>query len=134
MWRHAPELQPLVRARSPFRVKATREFDDVLGSAAEWDIERLSTLVADMEAGERAVPVLIRQYLRLGGRFVSFNVDARFSNTLDGLIVVDLLRTHRRMLERYLGREGAAAYLAAAAPGAERVGAPTKAAVTPVPT
>ncbi len=68
-------------------------------------------LVGDIETGERGVPNLIRQYLKLGGKFVSFNVDARFSNALDGLIVVDLLWTEPRMLERCMGRVGAAAFL-----------------------
>jgi hypothetical protein len=31
---------------------------------------------------------------------------------MDGLIVVDLIQTDRKTLERYMGREGAAAFLA----------------------
>jgi hypothetical protein len=58
------------------------------------------------------MPVLLRQYLRLGGRVLAFNVDPQFSHVLDGLIVVDLLKTERALLERYLGREGAAEFLA----------------------
>jgi hypothetical protein len=35
-------------------------------------------------------------------------VDRKFSNVLDGLIVVDLRQTERGVLERYMGREDAA--------------------------
>jgi hypothetical protein len=78
--------------------------------AAEWDIEDLSTLVADVETDRKGVPVLLRQYLKLGGELVAFNVDRKFSNALDGLIVVDLGKTDTRLVERYLGKEGAAAF------------------------
>ena len=58
--------------------------------------------------------MLLRQYLKLGGELVAFNVDKNFSNALDGLIVVDLGKTDTRVLERYMGRDGAAAFFGAA--------------------
>ena len=112
-FRRSSELAPLVRARNPFREppswlinRSTRE----LVGAADWDIEELSNLVADVETDRKGVPVLLRQYLKLGGELVAFNVDRKFSNALDGLIVVDLGKTDPRLLERYLGKEGAAAF------------------------
>jgi putative hemolysin len=112
-FRRSSELAPLVRARNPFRQppfwlinKSTRE----LVGAAEWDIEDLSTLVADVETDRKGVPVLLRQYLKLGGELVAFNVDRKFANALDGLIVVDLGKTDPRLLERYLGKEGVAVF------------------------
>ena len=54
----------------------------------------------------------LKQYLKLGGRLLGFNVDPEFSNVLDVLIMVDLRRTSRKILNRYMGREGAAAFLA----------------------
>jgi hypothetical protein len=51
------------------------------------DIEDLSLSIADIESDGRGVPVLIRQYLKMGGRLLGFNVDPSFSNALDALIV-----------------------------------------------
>jgi len=73
-------------------------------------VEELSGLVADLEPDKKGVPVLLRQYLNLGGNILEFNVDQRFSNTVDGLILVDLLRADRRLLARYMGREGLASF------------------------
>jgi len=53
----------------------------------------------------------MRQYLKLGGKILAFNVDRDFSDALDGLIVVDLLETDPKQLERYMGKEGLAAFL-----------------------
>jgi putative hemolysin len=100
--RRSHGLADLVKARSPFRTRA------VEGSGmVAWDIEDLSALISDIESDRKGLPVLLRQYLKLGGELLCFNLDARFSNSLDGLIVVDLTRTDARVLERYLGREGA---------------------------
>jgi hypothetical protein len=42
---------------------------------------------------------------------LAFNVDKKFANALDGLILVDLTRTDPRMLSRYLGDDGAKRFL-----------------------
>ena len=55
--------------------------------------------------------MLLKQYLKLGGELAAFHVDRRFANALDGLIVVDLRKTDSRVLERYMGKEGAAQFL-----------------------
>jgi putative hemolysin len=75
------------------------------------DLEDLSDVVSDIEPGRAGIPVLLRQYLKLGGKLLAFNVDRDFSDALDGLIVVDLLKTEPRLLDRYLGREEAKAFL-----------------------
>jgi len=74
-------------------------------------VEDLSDMVSDMEPNRAGVPVLLRQYLRLGGKLLGFNVDPEFSNALDGLILVDLTKTEPQLLERYLGKQQAAEFL-----------------------
>jgi putative hemolysin len=75
------------------------------------DAEEMQSLVAELEADGKGLPVLLRQYLKLGAKLHAFNVDANFQNCLDGLIVVDLARTERRLLDRYFGAEGAQEFL-----------------------
>ena len=108
-FRRSAELAPLVRARHPFRQRPSRLTRELVGGIF-WDIEELSNLVEDVETDRKGVPVLLRQYLKLGGELVAFNVDPKFANALDGLIVVDLGKTDPRLLERYLGKAGAAAF------------------------
>jgi putative hemolysin len=110
-YRQSPELAPMVRARNPFRARPFRIAQELV-KAPSWDLEELSTLVADIELDRKGVPILLKQYLKLGGELVAFNVDRNFANALDGLIVVDLRKTDLRLLERYLGEEGAATFLA----------------------
>lgn len=81
-----PALRALVRPRTPARAApadaATRS---VVSALAEPGL--LSQVVARIEQGS-GLPVLLRHYLDLRGRFAGFNVDADFGGTLDGLVFV----------------------------------------------
>ncbi|HEY7746413.1 MAG TPA: lysophospholipid acyltransferase family protein [Desulfuromonadales bacterium] len=118
-----PELARLVRARNPLRRRrlGVKGCDPTLASALCRDFDEVAEVVADLDPGPGGIPVLLRHYLNLGGQMLAFNVDRQFSDVLDGLVVVDLARTERKALERYLGRDGAADFLrhhADAPPGA----------------
>ena len=104
------EWRDLVRARhSPRRQRAGIHQD--VGAYCN-DVDELSDVVSDLDPSHIGVPVLLRQYLRLGGRLLGFSVDSDFSNAVDGLIVVDLTRTEPKLLDRYLGKEEADAFRA----------------------
>jgi putative hemolysin len=74
--------------------------------------EDLDRLIRAAEADGKGMPVLLRQYLKLGARLVAFNVDHAFGDVVDALMTVDLGALDRTVLQRYMGREGAAAFLA----------------------
>jgi putative hemolysin len=116
-----PELARLVRPRTPLKEQHW------LKNAARTlvtDLDDLVDLLADIESDQKGIPVLLRQYLKLGGKLLAFNVDHEFADALDGLIVVDLLRTDRKQLERYMGKEGLAGFLDfhGLLPGSEKSG------------
>ena len=97
-----------VRPRRPFR-EGTRTWDPGL---APRSIDELSRLVAQIEPDGKGVPVLLRHYLRLGGRLLGFSVDAAFANALDGLMMVNLREVEPTVLARYMGHPGSAAFRA----------------------
>jgi putative hemolysin len=101
-----PSLKHLVAPRKRMRTR-----NDLLSTVEGLEVDDLATAVSDVEAGGVGIPVLLRQYLKLGGKLLSFSVDRKFSNVLDGLIVVDLTQTEPRLLERYLGKEEAEQFL-----------------------
>jgi putative hemolysin len=104
----------LISSRNPFKFGRNpfgRRTRTPLPPAEGFDLEDLSDCVADLEPTRTGVPVLLRQYLKLGGKLLGFNLDPEFSDTLDGLIVVDLTRTEPRLLDRYLGKAEAAEFL-----------------------
>jgi hypothetical protein len=100
------ELAGMIKPRSPFRPQRLRPWDCRAMCHALRDLEELSQPINDIEADGKGIPVLLRQYAKVGGRLPGFNVDRKFSNVLDGLVVVvDLRQTDPAVLERYMGRE-----------------------------
>jgi putative hemolysin len=92
-----------VRPRNPFR--EARRPGMSLGPAHLNDLEDVSTFISEIEADQKGVPILLKQYLRLDGRLLSHNVDPDFANVLDVLIAVDLRSTAENALRRYMGPE-----------------------------
>jgi len=106
------QLAQLIKPRRPFR--RTHSLAALSGDLAGLgDLDGLSQLMEKIEPDGKGMPVLLRQYLKLGARVVGFNVDANFSDVVDGMIVVDLTRVEQRELYKYMGREAAESFLAA---------------------
>jgi tryptophan synthase alpha subunit len=74
--------------------------------------DNISAMIADIEHDGKGIPVLLRHYLKLHAVIVDFNIDPSFSRVIDGLLVVDLLKTDSRLLQRFLGQQGLAAFRA----------------------
>ncbi len=106
-------LSRLVRPKNPPKLKklkvpgARGKQTDVWGQ----DLDELAALVDGLEE-DKSLPVLLRHYLGLGGKLLAFNVDQDFASVLDGLILVDLVKTDRKQLDRYMTPSGAEAFLA----------------------
>ncbi len=110
----AKDLALMVRPRHPANLRPVR----VRGCGESphqrcfHDFKEMCSVIADVEFKQRDVPVLLRHYLNLGGQLLAFNIDRNFGGVMDGLILVDLAQTDRKTLQRYMGVEGAAAFLA----------------------
>ncbi|HKD54544.1 MAG TPA: GNAT family N-acyltransferase [Steroidobacteraceae bacterium] len=90
----------IVRPRRPFRGHFSVR--SLVGALQADDLDTLSALLAGLEPDGKGTPVLLRQYLKLGGRVLGFNIDPDFGNTLDCLVLVDLRRTEPRVLQKYM--------------------------------
>jgi hypothetical protein len=99
-----PFAPTVVRPRTPFRGRFSLR--SLGGHKTLGDIETLSTIVAELEPDGKGAPVLLRQYLKLGGRMLGFNVDPDFGNALDCLVLIDLRKTNPRVLRKYMSDAG----------------------------
>ena len=103
------ESDPLrftVRPRHPFRppLLGSAELKRIASTAVSLD--SLSGAVEAVECDGRGIPVLLRQYAKLGGRVLAFSIDHGFGGALDGLIIVDLRSAAPSSLKRYMGSSG----------------------------
>lgn len=104
-----PERASQVKPRRPFRSGARQAR---LIDLNVRDLRIIASLLAVVEDEAVGVPVLLRQYLKLNGRILGFNVDPQFNNALDCLLWVDLARTEAAHLDRLMGRDGAEVFRA----------------------
>jgi putative hemolysin len=98
----------LARLISP---KHPRPRIDTPRAALPADSDAADRMIRELE-GDKAMPVLLRQYLKLNARALAFSVDPDFGNVLDALMAVDLTTVRPQILRRYFGDAGLAAYLA----------------------
>jgi tryptophan synthase alpha subunit len=96
----------MVSPRTPVRTRPWRGLKRPVKLLKESAVEDISRLVSEIESDGKGIPTLMKHYLNLDAQFIGFSRDKAFSNAIDGLVVVDLLNTEKRLLKRFLGDEG----------------------------
>lgn len=102
------EWQQQVRPQEPLKVSGKLWTPEILASLN--NIAVINKLLGNLDRGKH-MPILLRHYLALNGRFASFTVNKGFNHSLDGLIIVDLREAPDKYLNRYLGKEGSQLFL-----------------------
>lgn len=96
---HRHALCCRVAARRPVAAASAPPLDE------DEDVKALSRRVSELEADQKGLPILVKEYIKLGGQFLAFSVDPAFQDAMDGLVVVDLDRTRPRLLALHMGQE-----------------------------
>lgn len=109
---HQGDLAALVRPRNPFPRHRMTALNPAELSRMLDDIDDLSGVIQDIEADRKGVPILVKQYLKMGASVLAFNVDPHFSNALDALVLADMTQTEPRVLLRYVDKAQLDAFLA----------------------
>jgi hypothetical protein len=97
-------MSRLVKPRTPPKLSDVKRLDVEVPDSAFANPRDAGLLVGEVEPG-KTIPILLKHYLKLGGRFLAFNVDHDFGGCVDGLIVVDLKRSDPKTMARYMGRQ-----------------------------
>jgi putative hemolysin len=106
--RLAAPFTRMVTPRNPPKRQGVAAWTERETAQATSDLVHLERLVDEVERGKRAVPVLLRHYLRLNAKLLAFNVDPDFGDVVDALMLVDLRQIDDRIIRYYLGEEGVA--------------------------
>jgi len=83
------ELARHIKPRTRFNVKGFNIDEDIIIESAD-DLNKFDRFIKDVEPSDYTMPVLLKKYLKLNGQIVCFNLDPKFNNALDGLLVLDL--------------------------------------------
>jgi len=98
------ELAKHIKPKKTFRFQSSEENINALTEDSGHDLNKLDNLVGELDQINSGIPVLLKKYLKLNARIAGFNVDPKFNNCLDGLIVLDIFNVPVNIIES-LGKE-----------------------------
>jgi putative hemolysin len=93
------ELAQFVKPRKKFKVDFSSIDTDALLSGED-TFKGLDALISEVETHHVKVPVLLRQYIGLNAKIISFNIDPKFADCLDGFLVLDLEKVPQDILDK----------------------------------
>ncbi len=92
------ELAKLVKARKAFRPKIIASNDNIILHSIN-TLDELDNIIYDIE--KQKIPVLLRKYLMLNGKIISFNIDPAFNHVLDGLLLLDVEKVPQAIIQQF---------------------------------
>jgi putative hemolysin len=91
-----------VSANTPFNNKLHPEFEDFINDHT-LNIGHVSALVMGIEEDKKDIPILLKQYHKLGAQFHCMGIDSNFNHTPGLLLSVHLPSAPEKLLRLYLG-------------------------------
>lgn len=92
-------MADMVKPRKKFKVDLSTIDAEVLTASGD-SLKSLDSLISEIETTHIKVPVLLRQYIALNAKIICFNIDPKFSNSLDGFLVLDMENVPMDMIEK----------------------------------
>ncbi|MGE4586963.1 MAG: lysophospholipid acyltransferase family protein [Mangrovibacterium sp.] len=92
------DMARLVAPRKAFRFKSQDPEMNVIMENME-DINKLDKFIGDVDEMNSGLPVLLKKYIKLNARIIGFNLDPKFNNCLDGLILLDVYDVPKNVIE-----------------------------------
>lgn len=92
------QLSKFIIPKKNFKIKPDKVIDrKIFIDISERDINKIERVIEDIEPGYR-IPVLLKKYMELNAKIIGFNIDPKFNNCLDGLMILDLFDTPQELL------------------------------------
>lgn len=83
------EFSKFIRSRTKYTIPGYNVDEDILLESTN-NLQKFDKFIDDVETSGYKMPILLKRYLKLNGKIIGFNVDPKFNNALDGLLIIDL--------------------------------------------
>ena len=91
------KLARYVRPRTQYNVPGYNVDEEIILETAD-DLTKFDRFIKEVEPNDYTMPILLKRYLKLNGKIIGFNLDPKFNNALDGLLVQDLYDVPMEMI------------------------------------
>jgi putative hemolysin len=93
------ELSRYIMPKKDFKVKPDKVIDHkIFIDTSEKDINKIERIIEETEPGYH-IPILLKKYMELNAKIIGFNIDPKFNNCLDGLMILDLFDTPQEIIK-----------------------------------
>ena len=93
------DMAKYIKPKKRFTFKEDKNIDhELFLKNTERDINRLDNFIKDIE-NELRTPVLLKKYIKMNAKIIAFNIDPKFNNCLDGLIMLDIFDVPQNFLK-----------------------------------
>jgi putative hemolysin len=92
-------LAKCIRPKNSYKFKSNNPDINILMDNLDRDINKLDKTIGDLDELNSGLPVLLKKYIKLNAKIIGFNVDPKFNNCLDGLIVLDIYDVPKNTIE-----------------------------------
>ncbi|HDR67799.1 MAG TPA: lysophospholipid acyltransferase family protein, partial [Bacteroidaceae bacterium] len=82
------EFARYVRPRTKYNVPGFNVDEDIILENTD-EINKFDRFIKDIEPSDFTMPILLKRYLKINGKIIGFNMDPKFNNALDGLLILD---------------------------------------------
>jgi len=93
------QMAKMIHPRNRYKFKSDNMDLNLLMENMDRDIDRLDKTIGDLDELNSGLPVLLKKYIKLNAKIIGFNVDPKFNNCLDGLIVLDVYDVPKSTIE-----------------------------------
>ena len=93
------KMSRFVKPRKSYKFRSNNPDINILMENMGHDINRLDKVIGDLDELNSGLPVLLKKYIKLNSKIIAFNVDPKFNNSLDGLIVLDVYDVPKNTIE-----------------------------------
>ena len=83
------EIASMIKPRKAYKFNEEDEMTRSILEATQDNLKKLDKYIQDIDPSHFRVPVLLKKYIYQSGKIIGFNVDPKFNNCLDGLIILD---------------------------------------------
>jgi len=85
-----PHYSAMVKPRNKFKPDASDVDVDILLESSQQDLAKLDKIIQDIEPTHLNIPVLFKKYIQQNAKVIGFNLDPKFNDALDGLMLLDI--------------------------------------------
>ncbi len=86
------QLAKYIKPKNKFRYKLKKIDISIILESTKNNIDKLDHFIEDIEPRNFKIPVLLKKYIQQSAKIIGFNIDPKFNNTLDGLVLMDLFQ------------------------------------------